>query len=131
MPLNTQLYTKVNTRNILVMSILNILYETLCNYRFFTKRIRMLSKAQGVSINDCIAYLAREQGKYFYHTIEIQYHVSYNAIKYSIICIEVSILQINIPIILSHSEPLWWEKLQIGPFQVILSHFGGKRLEKL
>ena len=37
----------------------------------------------------------------------------------------------------SHSEPLWWEKIgkvanqQNWPFQVILSHFGGKRLEKL
>ena len=37
----------------------------------------------------------------------------------------------------SHSEPLWWEKIgkvangQNWPFQVILSHFSGKRLEKL
>ena len=39
--------------------------------------------------------------------------------------------------ILSHSEPLWWEKIgkvanqQNWPFRVILSNFGGKRLEKL
>ena len=37
----------------------------------------------------------------------------------------------------SHSEPLWWEKIgkvvnqQNWPFRVILSHLGGKRLEKL
>ena len=37
----------------------------------------------------------------------------------------------------SHSEQLWWKKIgkvtngQNLPFQVILSHFGGRRLEKL
>ena len=39
--------------------------------------------------------------------------------------------------VLSHSEPLWWEKIGKAvnwgnwPFRVILSHFGGRRLEKL
>ena len=40
--------------------------------------------------------------------------------------------------VLSHSDPLWWEKIgkvvnwkKIGHSKLLLSHFSGKRLEKL